>query len=124
MDLNLIVPPGRQIIERYAKGGFRISGLVHRGPVLVFPERTLAWEVAGAAGLSLASLSPVAEHGGVQILLIGLGAGGGGVAADIRSGLRARGIVVEAMGTGAACRTFNVLVAEDRQVAAALLPLG
>lgn len=124
MDLTPIVPPGRQIIERYAAGGFRISGVVHRGPVLVFPDRTLAWAVTSPAALSVDSLSPVAEHGGVQILLLGLGRGGGIVPEAVRSALRARGIVIEAMGTGAACRTYNVLVAEDRRVAAALLPPG
>jgi uncharacterized protein len=119
-----IVTPGRQIIERYAAGGFRISGVVHRGPVLVFPEQTLAWAVRDAAALSVESLSAVAERGEVQILLLGLGQEGGLVPQSLRAALRARGIVVEAMGTGAACRTFNVLIAEDRRVAAALLPAG
>jgi uncharacterized protein len=123
MDLTPLVPPGRQIIERYAAGGFRISGVVHRGPVLVFPDRTFAWAVSGAASaLSVDSLAPVAEHGGVQILLLGLGRGGGPVPEAVRGALRAKGIVVEAMDTGAACRTYNVLLAEDRRVAAALLP--
>jgi uncharacterized protein len=122
MDLTPIVPPGRQIIERYAASGFRISGVIHHGPVLVFPERTLAWPVTGAE-VSVDSLMPVGEHG-VQLLLLGLGRAGGIVPACVRAALRARGIVVEAMATGAACRTFNVLVAEDRQVAAALLPPG
>jgi uncharacterized protein len=124
MDLTPIVPPGRQIIERYAASGFRISGVVHHGPVLVFPDRTLAWAVTDAAALSAESLSPVAAYGGVQILLLGLGQGGGAVPAALRAALRAAGIVVEAMSTGAACRTYNVLVAEDRRVAAALLPAG
>ena len=122
MDLTPLVPPGRQIIERYAASGFRISGIVHRGPVLVFPDRTLAWAVGAASALSVASLSPVAEHGGVQILLLGLGRGGGLVPETVRGALRAKGIVIEAMDTGAACRTYNVLLAEDRRVAAALLP--
>jgi uncharacterized protein len=124
MDMTPLVPSGRQIIERYATGGFRISGVIHRGSVLVFPDRTLAWPVTGAAALTADSLMPVAEHGGVQLLLLGLGRGGGIVPESVRIALRAAGIVVEAMGTGAACRTYNVLVAEDRQVAAALLPPG
>jgi uncharacterized protein len=122
IDLTPIVPPGRQLIERYAASGFRISGVIHRGPVLVFPERTLAWAVTAAAALTVESLMPVVEHGGVRLLLLGLGRGGGAVPQAVRAALRARGLVIEAMDTGAACRTFNVLVAEDRQVAAALLP--
>ena len=124
MDLNPIVPAGRQIIERYAAGGFRISGVVHRGAVLVFPDGTRPWAVSDPAGISAESLTAVAEHGGVQILLLGLGREGGLVPEAVRVALHARGILVEAMGTGAACRTFNVLVAEDRRVAAALLPAG
>lgn len=122
MDLNPIVPAGRQIVERYAAGGFRISGVVHRGAVLVFPDETRPWAVSDLAGISAKSLAAVTEHGGVRILLLGLGREGGLVPEAVRTALRARGIVVEAMGTGAACRTFNVLVAEDRRVAAALLP--
>jgi uncharacterized protein len=124
MDIIPLVPPGRQFIERYATSGFRISGVIYRGPVLVFPDRTLTWSVTEVAALSADSLRPVAEHGGVQLLLLGLGRGGGIVPEAVRTALRAAGIVVEAMGTGAACRTYNVLVAEDRQVAAALLPSG
>jgi uncharacterized protein len=41
---------------------------------------------------------------------------------SLRTELRAAGIALEAMDTGAACRTYNVLVAEERRVAAALLP--
>jgi uncharacterized protein len=44
------------------------------------------------------------------------------VAADLRAWFKARGVALEPMDTGAACRTYNVLLAEDRRVAAALLP--
>ena len=123
IDLSPVVPPGRQVIERYAAGGFRVSGVIHLGPVLVFPERTLTWDVDGPAGISPASLAPVVEHGGVRILILGLGSRSSAVAAELRAALRCAGIGLEAMGTGAACRTFNVLLGEDRPVAAALLPL-
>ena len=119
MELTQLVRPGQQIIERYGPTGFRVSGTVYLGPVLVFPERTLAW--AGAA-MTEVSLDPVIEHGGVELLLIGLGRRMAPVAAALRAALKARGIAIEGMETGAACRTYNVLLAEDRRVAAALLP--
>ena len=122
MDITPIVPAGRQLIERYGPQGFRVSGVVHAGPVLVFPDRTLAWAMAGGGAVDIASLAPVIEHGGVAILLLGLGRRLGAIAAGLRTDLRAAGIALEAMDTGAACRTYNVLLAEDRQVAAALLP--
>ena len=111
--------PGHQIIERYGPSGFRVSGTVYLGPVLVFPDRTFSW--AGAA-VTETGLAPVVEHGGVELLLVGLGRRMAPVAAALRAALKAHGIAIEAMETGAACRTYNVLLAEDRRVAAALWP--
>jgi uncharacterized protein len=122
MELTPVTPAGRQIIERYAAGGFQINGVVHAGSVLVFPETTLPWGPTSAAMLVPESFSAVVEHGGVQILLLGLGRRALSVPSAVRAALRAKGIVLEPMDTGAACRTFNVLLAEDRRVAAALLP--
>jgi uncharacterized protein len=119
MELTPLVQPGRQVIERYGPSGFRVSGAVHLGPVLVFPEQTVVWLEAAA---TVAGLAPVIEHGGVELLLLGLGRRMLPVAAALRAALKASGIAIEAMDTGAACRTYNVLLAEDRRVAAALLP--
>jgi uncharacterized protein len=124
MELTPLVPTGRQIIERYGQGGFRITGVIHRGAVLVFPDRVLPWSATGASEVTSESLAPVIEHGGVQILLLGLGRVMGAVPHTLRKTLHDVGIVLEPMDTGAACRTYNVLVAEDRRVAAALLPLS
>ena len=124
MELTPLVPAGRQVIERYGETGFRVAGLIYRGSVLVFPDRTLLWAAVSASDITWESLAPVIEHGGVQILLLGLGrAMGGAIPNALRNTLHAAGIVLEPMNSGAACRTFNVLVAEDRHVAAALLPL-
>ena len=53
MDLTPVFPAGRQIIERYAPSGFRVTGVIHHGPVLVFPDRTIPWEAASAAAVRL-----------------------------------------------------------------------
>jgi uncharacterized protein len=119
MDLTPLASAGRQLIERYNAQGFQVSGAVYAGPVLVFADRTVLWEnpLVSAEGLA-----PVIAHGGVELVLIGLGKRGAPVASALRVALKAHGIGVEAMDTGAACRTYNVLLAEDRLVAAALLP--
>jgi uncharacterized protein len=122
MELTPLVPAGRQVIERYGESGFRIAGQIYRGSVLVFPDRTLPWSAISGSDVTWQSLAPVIEHGGVQILLLGLGRVMGAVPHTLRKTLRDAGIVLEPMDTGAACRTYNVLVAEDRRVAAALLP--
>jgi uncharacterized protein len=122
MDLTPVATAGRQVIERYAASGFRVSGVIYNGPVLVFPDRTMAWDAGSALDLTSDAFTPVIEHGGMQILLLGLGRSASAVPAALRAKLRAAGIVLEPMDTGAACRTYNVLVAEDRRVAAALVP--
>jgi uncharacterized protein len=124
MELTPLVPTGRQVIERYGESGFRITGVIYRGSVLVFPDRTLPWSASGASEVTWESLAPVIDHGGVRILLLGLGRLMRAMPPTLRNLLHAAGIVLEPMDTGAACRTYNVLVAEDRYVAAALLPLS
>ncbi|HZK90318.1 MAG TPA: Mth938-like domain-containing protein [Stellaceae bacterium] len=112
--------PGRQVIERYGAAGFRISGAIFAGSVLVLPDRTIAWDDAAP---TIEALAPALALGGFELILLGLGRRGAPVTPALRAALRSRGIGVEAMDTGAACRTYNLLVAEDRLVAAALLPL-
>jgi uncharacterized protein len=122
MDLTPLVPAGRQVIERYAPSGFRVTGVIYHGPVLVFPDVVLPWDIASGSAVTWENLAPVIEHGGVRILLLGLGRTMSAVPATLRSALRAAGVALEPMDTGAACRTYNVLVAEGREVAAALVP--
>jgi uncharacterized protein len=122
MDLTPIIPAGRQVIERYGPSGFRVTGVVYRGSILVFPDCTLPWAAEEASAVTWESLAPVVEHGGVQILLLGLGRAMSAPPAALRTALRAARIALEPMDTGAACRTYNVLVGEGRQVGAALIP--
>jgi uncharacterized protein len=117
-------PADRQLIQSYQPGGFRIAGVRHEGSVLVLPEQTLAWPVGAPEQVTAESLAPiVAAEPAVEILLLGQGARFAQVAAELRQALRAAGIVIEAMDTAAACRTYNVLLTEDRRVAAALIAL-
>ena len=121
MDVTPIIPAGKQVIESYGPAGFRVSGASFESSVLVFPDRTEAWGVATMAELSAAALQPVIEHGGVEILLLGCGRTMQPVPLALRQALKGAGIGIEAMDTGAACRTYNVLLGEDRRVAAALI---
>ena len=111
-----------QIIDAYGDGGFRIVGKVWRGSVLLLPGEAVPWAVEDAAKITYKSLAPVrAAEPKVEILLIGCGARAVLVPAKLRERLRRDGITVDAMDTGAACRTFNVLAGEGRRVAAALI---
>jgi len=122
VDVTPLVPGDRQLIESYGEGKFRISGQVHQGSVLVFPRECVAWPVATMAEVTANTLAPVvARRGDVAILLLGCGRRMAPVPGALRAALREAGIVVDTMDTGAACRTYNILMSEDRRVAAALL---
>lgn len=124
MDITPAIPAGSQVINSYGPGMFRIAGVVHRGSVLVMPEQTLSWAVSECSEVVLAGLEPIlAQASSVDVLLLGCGSGMRLPPADLRAALRERGIVLEPMDTGAACRTFNVLLSEGRQAAAALIAL-
>jgi uncharacterized protein len=123
LDVTPLVAKDRQVIESYGASGFRVSGNSYSGAILVLRHATQPWPVAAIADISAASLAPVIEAG-VQILLLGCGQHMQLVPPVLRQELRAHGVVIDAMDTGAACRTYNVLLAEDRRVAAALLPAG
>ena len=118
MDITPAVASDRQLIGGYGDNGFTISGVRHEGSVIVFPARTLAWNAELTADGFEAVLSAERKP---EILLIGGGQGMALLSRDLRAAFRAAGIVAEAMNTGAACRTYNVLLTEGREVAAALV---
>jgi uncharacterized protein len=127
MDVTPLIPQGRQIIEGYGEGGFRISGRRIEGSVLVFPDKAVPWPVSEIAALSLGSLDEIGtagRAGSVELLLVGTGPRMAQIDRNLRQALRADGVVIEAMDTGAACRTYNVLMAEGRRVAAALIAIA
>ncbi len=116
MDITPVVSADRQLIQGYGDNGFTISGRRHEGSVLVLPDRALAW----SGELTAEALAAVMEAG-IEILLVGCGQGLSPLPRELKAALRAAGIVAEPMDTGAACRTYNVLLTEDRRVAAALM---
>ena len=122
MDITPLVPRGRQIVQSYGGGGFTIAGVRYRGSTLVFADRTEAWPVSSAAEITPESLAVVTEAE-VEILLLGIGTDADPTMAlpGVRTSLCEAGVALEILSTGAACRTFNVLLGEDRRPAAALI---
>ena len=124
LDITPMIPGGRQVIQSYRGGVFRISQIEYRGAVIVLPDRTMAWNAASVASLRIEDFAALLGlPRPADILLLGCGAAMQLPPAAVRDGLRQAGVIVEPMDTGAACRTFNVLMSEDRRVAAALLPM-
>lgn len=109
-------------IEAYGNGGFRFAGMSHRGDLLCLPSGIYGWEAPAAAAIDEAALAKIfAEAEAIEVLLIGTGGALVPLSAAVRSGLREVAIGAEVMATGPAVRTFNVLLAEGRAVAAALI---
>lgn len=127
VDITPMVTQGVQVVHGYGDGRFRIGDVSHEGPVLIRPEATVAWDVAADVSipdLPLDTLAPILEaEMRFDILLIGTGARQVFMPPALRGRIREKGPVAEVMDTGAACRTFNLLLAEGRRVAAALLPV-
>lgn len=114
--------PGRAAIEAYGNGGFRFAGMSHRGSILCLANSIVAWDVTAAEELTPESLEPVlAEKELTRSLLLGTGARQIFASPTVRAAFREAGIALEVMDTGAACRTYNVLLGEGRPVAAALI---
>ncbi len=114
--------PGKAQIEAYGNGGFRFAGMSHRGSLLCLPSGIYGWEAPAPEALDAESLAKVfAEANAIQILLLGTGPDLVPIPAALRQRCREANIVAESMATGAAVRTFNVLLSEQRAVAAALI---
>ena len=114
--------PGRAAIEAYGNGGFRFAGMSHRGDLLCLPSGIYGWEAPAATALDEAALAKVfAESDSIEVLLIGTGVDLVPLSPELRLRLREVAVGAEVMATGPAVRTFNVLLAEERAVAAALI---
>ena len=114
--------PGRAPIDAYGNGGFRFAGMSHRGSILCLPSGIMAWDAVAPADISADALAPaLAEARDIAVLLIGTGEQQVFLPPALKAALETAGFAVEPMSTGSAARTYNVLLAEERRVAAALL---
>ncbi len=117
--------PGRFPIDAYGNGGFRFADMSHRGSILVLPSGIKAWPVNSIKELTEAALEPVfAEAGELELLLLGTGADIAAIPGALRERFREAHIGLDVMQTGAAARTYNILLAENRKVGAALIAVG
>ncbi len=126
MDITPLVRSDAQIIQSYAGGQFKISGQVYEGAVIVDPVDVFMWEDAPVSMSALAEThfsSLLSRSHDIDVVLLGTGAEIAFMPVPLRQALKAGGLVIEVMDTGAACRTYNVLMAEGRRVVAVLLPI-
>ena len=117
--------PSPAPIDAYGNGGFRFAGMSHRGSLLCFPDGIWAWPVGAAGELTEALLQPaLARAQSLDIFLLGAGGDPWPLPPALRERFRAVGLSVDAMATGAAVRTYNILLAEKRRVGAGLIAVG
>jgi uncharacterized protein len=109
-------------IEAYGNGGFAFAEMSHRGSLLCLPDAIWAWPVTKPDDIDRASLDRVfAAANGIDTLIIGTGAAVWLPPAELREALRRIKVVLDAMQTGPAIRTYNIMIGERRRVAAALI---
>jgi len=114
--------PGRAPIDAYGNSGFRFADMSHRGSILCLPSGIHGWALEEGARLSPDAFERViAEASDIEVLLVGTGSTLRPLPRETRERLKAAGISADPMSTGAAVRTFNILLAEERAVAAALI---
>ncbi len=109
-------------IDAYGNGGFAFAGMSHRGSLLCLPEAIWAWDVVRANQIDRYSLERVfAAANGIDTLIVGSGTEVWIPPPDLRAALRSVHVVLDAMQTGPAIRTYNIMIGERRRVAAALI---
>ena len=109
-------------IEAYGNGGFSFAEMSHRCSLLCLPDAMWAWPVTRPEDIDKHSLQRVFDAAdSIDTLIVGSGSGVWRPPSDLRQALRAVSIVLDAMQTGPAIRTYNIMMGERRRVAAALI---
>ncbi|WP_102958262.1 Mth938-like domain-containing protein [Mangrovicella endophytica] len=114
--------PGRAPIEAYGNGGFRFAGMSHRGSILCLPSGIYGWDATEAQPFAGDRLQKIVEEADqLKFVLFGTGRDIRRLPPALADRFRRAGLSVDPMSTGAAVRTFNVMLSESRPVAAALV---
>lgn len=121
MKLHLTTAAGNQLITGYDTGWVEINAVRHHRSLIVLPERLIENWVDGdfdsLQETDFTLLLPLKP----EVVLLGTGQRHRFIHPSITHHLTSAGISIECMATAAACRTYNILMAEGRQVATALL---
>lgn len=112
-------------VTAYGNGGFRFADMSHKGSILCLPTGVYAWDAVAAAELTPQDFALVLQQLAVHtVVLLGTGASQIFPSAAITQAFAEKGLTLEPMSTGAAARTYSVLLAEKRLVAAALIAVA
>jgi uncharacterized protein len=120
MKLTLDAQAQLNLIRSYSLAEVRIGERAFRRSCIVTAENVIDWRPTNVADLREADLEPLFAAQ-PQLVLLGTGATQTFPHVSIRGAFAKRGIAIETMDLGAACRTFNILAQDGRRVCAALL---
>jgi uncharacterized protein len=128
MDITPLIGAGQQVIQSYSGGRFKISGRHYDSAVIVLASEVITWKLPDGAdfkSLTVEDFQPlIAIASELDVVLWGCGDTIDILPLATKRALKAAGLNVDVMDTGAACRTYNVLMAEGRRIAAALMPVS
>ncbi|EJF90706.1 Mth938-like domain-containing protein [Bartonella tamiae] len=110
--------PGRAPIDAYGNGGFRFADMSHRGSIICVPSGIYGIDMKTPVPTKETIEKVLNEADTIEVFLVGTGVDLIPMPEELRQYLREKQISTDTMSTGAAVRTFNVLLAEDRAVAA------
>ena len=117
--------PRQSLIDAHGGGGFRFAGLSHRGSLLCLPDGIWAWPVTEPAQASEETLARVfAQAGELDFFVFGTGAAPWIMPEALRARFRVAQVSLDTMTTGAALRTYNVMLMENRRVGAGLIAIA
>ena len=117
--------PRQALIDAHGGGGFRFAGMSHRGSLLCLPDGIWAWPVTEPAQASEETLARVfAQTGELDFFVFGTGAAPWMMPEPLRARFRAAQVSLDTMTTGAAVRTYNVMLMENRRVGAGLIAIA
>ncbi|MBW9061894.1 Mth938-like domain-containing protein [Rhizobium herbae] len=114
--------PGRAPIESYGNGGFRFADMSHRGSLLMLPSGIYGWDMVEGDPLTVENFQRVFDEAAdIEVLLVGTGKDIRPLPKELKARFKELSISSDPMSTGAAVRTYNIMLAESRAVAAAFI---
>ena len=123
MDVTPLIKDGALIIQSYSAGKIRINGKQHAAPLLILPDRVENWPIKNDfQNMQESDFTPLINIANeIDVILLGCGKEIKFLPPALKKSLRAKNLHIETMDTGAACRTYNVLLAEGRRVVVGFL---
>lgn len=124
-DVTPSIVTGAKTLDSYGPGRFTVSGKLIKGSIILSAQSLIKWDVNNFSELTIDSFNEfLILDENIEVLLFGCGEKTQLVPHDIRDHIKQAGITLDFMTTGAAARTYNIMLSEGRQVAAALIALN